>query len=403
MRVLLVTKFFHVRGGAERAVFEMDAALTAGGHETVHFALRDPRNRPSPWSAHFPSGASFEGGPLDGAALRGLGRLFYSPEVRRRLRGLVREARPDVAVLHNVYHQLGPAVLLELRALGLPAAMILHDYKVVCPAYSMLRAGAVCHDCAGQRFHRAAVHGCGGSRARGILLAAESTWQWRVLGTYAHVSAFATPSRHAADTLRRMGFPFPVQVVPNAVRIPASPADPARATAVGFAGRLAPEKGVDVLLGAAARLPAIEFRVAGEGPSGRGLAGQVARTGLRNVRLLGRLDDDGLEREMARWRIAVVPSIFAESCPYAVLEPLARGIPVVASELGGIPELIDDPRALVPAGDPEALARSLEALWSRPDECRRLGASGRELVASRYAPGVALARLEALLPPARRR
>jgi glycosyltransferase involved in cell wall biosynthesis len=397
MRALLVNKFFFPRGGAERAFFEMDAALTAAGHATAHFALRDARNRPSPWADYFPSEASFEGGVLDRATLRGVGRLFYSREVRQRLGALVEAARPDVAVLHNVYHQLGPAVLLELRARRVPTAMVLHDYKVACPAYSRLRDGAICEACAGQRFHRAARFGCGGSRVRGILLAAESYWQWRALRTYAHVARFLAPSRSLADTVRRMGFPFPVEVVPNAIRVPAAAADPAASTAVGFAGRLAPEKGVDVLLRAAARLPHVAFRVAGDGPLDRRLAAEVARRGLGNVRLLGRLDEAGLEDEMRRWRLAVVPSIFAENAPYAVLEPLALGLPVIASDVGGIPELLDEGRLLVRPGDDAALARAVEDLWSRPEECRRLGAAGRARVVRHHAPGTLAARLEAIL------
>ena len=397
MRALLINKFFYPRGGAERAFFEMDAALRASGHETVHFALRDARNRPSPWAAYFPSEASFEGAVLGRAALRGAGRLFYSREVRRRLRALLEAARPDVAIVHNAYHQLGPAVLLELRARGVATVMVLHDYKVVCPAYSMLREGALCEACAGGRFHQAARHGCGGSRARGVLLAAESYWQWRALRTYAHVARFLSPSRYLVETVRRMGFPFPVEVVPNAVTVPATASDPALGTAVGFAGRLAPEKGVEVLLQAAARLPHLPLRIAGDGPLARWLAEQVSRRGLGNVTLVGHLDEARLDDEMRRWRLAVVPSVFADNAPYAVLEPLARGIPVIASDVGGIPELLDAD-ALVPRGDAASLAGSVERLWSAPQECRRLGAAGRARVMARHAPGGLVSRLEALLP-----
>lgn len=398
MRVLLANKYFHVKGGAERAFFEMDAALTAAGHETVHFALQDVRNQPSPWAAWFPSEASYDGGVLARATWRGVGRLFYSSEVRRALRGLVERSRPHAAILHNVYHQLGPAVLLELRALGVPTIMVLHDYKIVCPAHTLLRNGTVCEACAGQRFHRAALHGCGGSAVRGILLAAESHWQW-TLRTYEHVRAFVAPSRYLAATARRMGFPFPVELVPNAVRVPVEPADAALAVAVGFAGRLAPEKGLDVLLDAAAHLPSIPFRLAGDGPSRDRVAEQVRIRGLRNVRLLGNLDRAELEREMRGWRLAMVPSIFPENSPYAVLEPLALGIPVVASNHGGVPELIDAPEALVPPGDPAALARAIGDLWSDPTRCRRLGFAGRARVVSEHAPARLVARLEAILSP----
>src|SRR5690606_31110316 len=126
--------------------------------------------------------------------LRDVGRFFWSPEVARALEQAVAKARPEAAVLHNIYHHLGAAVPITLERLKVPMVMVLHDHKLVCPAYSAWRAGSRCVDCNGRQFRHALQHACGGSRARSVVLAAESLWQHRLIGSYRAVRKFVAPS-----------------------------------------------------------------------------------------------------------------------------------------------------------------------------------------------------------------
>jgi glycosyltransferase involved in cell wall biosynthesis len=391
VRILHANKFFFGKGGAERAFLTLDRLLSEAGHETIHFSTRDPRNLPSPWADYFVSGVRHDRAAWHPASWRAAWRMFGGAGIRSAVRRLVRDARPDVAILHNVYHQLGQPVLIdELAARGVRMLLVLHDYKIVCPAYTLLRDGQPCSVCAGGAFYHAARHGCGGSRLRGSLLALEAYAQRR---RYRAVRIFAAPSRFLIEKARAMRFPHAIRLLRNPVPEPARRCDPRAGTAIGYSGRLAPEKGLDVLLRAAARLPAIPFRLAGTGP----LKAELERDRPANVTLLGHLRPDELAEERRCWRAAVAPSLWEENLPYSVLEAFAAGLPVVGSDLGGLRELLEGRGVQVPAGDVEALAEALRGLWEDPERCARLGAAGADFVRRECAPNRVVAALETLL------
>jgi glycosyltransferase involved in cell wall biosynthesis len=391
VRILHVNKYFFEKGGAERAFLTLDRLLDGAGHEMIHFSTRDPRNLPSPWADHFVSGVRHDRAPWHPASWRAGWRMFGGAGLRAAVRRLVQNARPDVAILHNVYHQLGQPVLMdELSALGVRTLHVLHDFKIVCPAHTLLRDRQPCSLCSGGAFLRAAWHGCGGSRLRGVLLALEAYVQRR---RYGAVGLFAAPSRFLIEKAKAMGFPHAIRLLRNAVPMASLPGDPRAGTAVGCATRLAPEKGLDVLLRAAARLPGIPFRLAGDGP----LRAELERDRPANVTLLGRLPPEGLAQERRSWRAAVAPSLCEENLPYSVLEAFAAGLPVVGSDLGGQRELLEGRGVRVPAGDADALAGAIRGLWNDPERTARLGAEGAGFVRRECAPERVVADLESLL------
>jgi glycosyltransferase involved in cell wall biosynthesis len=363
----LVNKFYSRRGGAERCLFDQERWLRQAGHDVHVFSQRGELDEPSADARFFVDGVQFDGTRAD--AVRGVHRLFWSKRVKRALSAALEQHRPELAILHNVYHHLGPVVPLTLRAAKVPSLMLFHDHKAVCPAYSAWRAGKRCTECRGQRFHQAARYGCGGSLTRGSLLAAESYWQWDVLQSYAKIQGFLAPSPYLLETLKEMGFPFPVALLRNAVDVPSDAPSPiASRRHVGFSGRLSPEKGVEVVVRAAAQLMQFSFRVAGAGPARPGLEALARSLGAENVTFLGHLEPDALEREIASWRIAIVPSLSPENAPFAALDAMNHGVPVVGSAVGGLPELLTDRGTLFEPGDVRALVQTLASLY--PDEAR---------------------------------
>ena len=392
MRVLLVNKFYAPRGGAERCVFDQLRWLQAAGHETHVFSQLGADNEPCADDSWFVDEVHF--GSDRSPSLLGVGRFFWSEHVRRRLTALVERHRPELAILHNIYHHLGPAVPVTLSRLGVPSVMILHDHKVACPAYSAWRAEGPCSDCRGQRFYHAALKACGGSRLRGAMLSAESYFQWRALGSYGRIQRFIAPSAYLQQILPEMGFPFPIERLPNAVEVARQPQVAlALRQHVGFAGRLSPEKGVDVLVRAAARLPAISFRIAGDGPE-RGELQKLARECCAtNVAFIGRLESSELEREAGSWRLAIVPSRSPENFPYAALDAMNQGVPVIASSIGGLPEMLTGRGQLVEPGNVAALAQAIAALYPDLHRLESLAALARAFVEAECRPETYLARL----------
>jgi glycosyltransferase involved in cell wall biosynthesis len=397
VKVLLVNKFYWRSAGAEAVLFETQRLLEEAGHEVAVFAMSDPRNEQTRWAPYFAAPRRYDAGGVRGA--RDAVASVYSPGARWRLRALLRRFRPDVAHLHNVYHQLTLSVVDELRAHGVPTVMTLHDYKIVCPNYRLLTHDGLCTRCVDGRYYNAVVHRCmQESRAASIVVAVEA-YLMRALRQYAKIDLLLSPSRFLGERVACAGYdparvrivPNPVEVMPDARRVTAAPGT----GRFVYLGRLAPEKGVHVLLEAANRLPReVAVDVVGTGPSAAALARQAE--GLPQVTFHGHLRKAQVNRLLDAATAAVLPALWYENCPMAILEAAARGVPSVASRLGGIPELIDDGLSgyLVDPGHVATLADVLARLAADPAPAAAAGERARRRVRERHHPALYLAALE---------
>ncbi|MGH7776438.1 MAG: glycosyltransferase [Candidatus Dormibacterales bacterium] len=400
LRILHVNKFLYRRGGAEAYMEDLAALQAAAGHEIAFFGMRHPLNPPMPYEAEFPSYVEFgePGVPL-GPRLRAAARMVHSSSAARGVARVADDFRPHLAHLHNVYHQLSPSILRPLAARGIPVVMTLHDYKLACPSYQFLDHGHVCEACLGGHFWHAPARRCkDGSLAASALLAAES-YTHAATRAYARVSLFICPSRFLAGKMAEAGvFPERMRHVPHFVEA-AGPAKEAPGGPLLYAGRLSPEKGVDVLLEALARLdPVPEVLVAGDGPARGALEARAAALPPGRVRFLGRVDKETVKDLMALSSAVVVPSRWHENQPMVVLEAFAAGVPVVATSLGGLPELVEDgvTGQVVPPVDPAALARALAALAADPARALGMGTRARRLAGEEFAPARHLDRVLAV-------
>lgn len=386
MRILVVNKFFWVKGGSERVMFDLAGGYERAGHQVLHFAMRSARNLPSPWSEHFVSELSSKGGPLQ--RLRAAGRVIYSREAARRIRQLVRSVRPDVAHLHNFHHQLSPSIVDVLRQEGIPAVHTLHDYKVVCPNWLLYTEGARCERCRGGRFHHAVLHRCvGGSRAASLVACAEMTWHRRARTLERGITLFVSPSRFLRDKLLSFGFARErIRVVPNGLDSAAFPRAEGPGSGFLYSGRLSAEKGLGGLLAALGRVPEARLTLCGTGPDEPELRALAQREAPGRVQFAGHLGRQELLARIRGARAVVLPSACYENAPMSVLEALACAVPVVATDLGGTGEMVRDGvnGLLAPAGDTEALSERLIRLERDPDLAARLGRAGRGIVESEY-------------------
>lgn len=368
MRVLLVHNSYRQRGG-EDAVFEAERdLLAAAGHDVVEYRVHNDRTE-------------------------GMSRLalaastVWSRRARRELRVLVRAQRPDVAHFHNTLPLVSPSGYAAANESGVPVVQTLHNYRMVCPSALLFREGRVCEDCVGRAVPLPAVrHACyRGDRAASAAVAAMLATH-RVLGTWRRrVDLWIALTVFQAQRVARGGIPENrIAVLPNFLaRDPGARTDLPRG-GVLFVGRLTEEKGVRVLLRAVELLSAgATVRIVGDGP----LRGEVEAAAARDPRIvaLGSLDASGVDAEMRRAAALVVPSLWYEGLPMTVIEAFARGLPVVASDLGGLSATVADGRngVLVPPGDAAALSAGL-ALAAEPARCAVMGRSARREFERRF-------------------
>jgi glycosyltransferase involved in cell wall biosynthesis len=177
--------------------------------------------------------------------------------------------------------------------------------------------------------------------------------------------------------------PGRVDVISNMVQPPSEANKSELGEYVGFVGRMSPEKGTDVLFEAARQCPEIPFKIAGE-------VGQRQPNGTipRNVELLGHLGPDALDAFYRQCRFVIVPSLWYEGFPSVIIEAMRLAKPVIASRIGGLPEIVDDKETglLFEPGDADGLVRNVNKLWDDPIAVMKLGAAGQEKVANDYIP-----------------
>jgi glycosyltransferase involved in cell wall biosynthesis len=406
MNILMVNTYHYARGGDSRHALDLSERLTAAGHRVVPFAMREARNLPSQherWFADevdYPSLMAQRG--VRGA-LKVLTTSIYNRQARRRLAALLAEQPVELAHLHSVMHHLTASVVLELYRRNVPVVWTLHDLKSVCPTTRMLREGAICELCRHGRFHHALRTRCKRGSLGASAIVTVELYLHRIWRVYERARLLIAPSQFLRDKILEHGLrPARIEVVPNPVDLDAhSPAQGDDGFAL-FVGRLDPEKGVETLLRAAARAR-VPLKIAGSGELETPLQQLAAREGWSNVQFLGHCGGERLRALYRGARLLVMPSACYENCPLVVLEAFASGKPVLASRLGGLPELVQEERTgrLLPAGDVDAWAGGLAAMMESPQRCAAMGKEARRFVERRHAPQEHLERIMQLYQEAR--
>ena len=360
MHVLVAHNRYRIEGGEERSV---ELQLAALGRAGIRYALLE---------------RSSEEVSRPRAALA----LLRGGRDEDDMAAAATELGADVVHVHNMQPLLGPRALEAARDSG--AAVILHPHnlRLFCAIGVAARDGGPCFRCHHRNTLPGLVLNCRESMPEAMAYAAALARHQPAV--FESVDRFVVPSEYAAGQSARLGVPAGrIDVLPHylpeaAFAVRSRAAEGAYAL---VAARLAPEKGIDTAVRAAA-LADIPLRVAGEGPAEAQLV-ELANLVGGHVKFLGRLGRAALERELAGAAMVLMPSRYHEFAPYSALEAMAAGVPVVASALGGLPELIG-PERCVPAGDPHAMAARMRNLWREPGRRRADGDALIERARSRH-------------------
>ncbi len=347
MRVLLLHNRYRAEGGEERAVANIEALLARRGH-TVELLERRSTEI---------SNAAAARGLLTGG--------IDSDQVT----AAVRRLGADVVHAHNLHPLFGWRALAAARAAGARTVLHMHNFRLFCAIAVAYRDGAPCFRCRGAHTLPGLRLRCRGSLGEAAVYAAGLHLQQPRL--LAHADRFVAVSEASARRLIELGVPAaPTISLPNFVPAHdfASTTHADEGEYALVAGRLVHEKGFDTAIRAASAA-AVPLVVAGDGPDETRLRGLAQGA---DVRFAGRLAPDALAAVAARAAVVLVPSRCEEACPYSGLDALAAGIPVLASDRGGLPELVGE-GAVLAADDPQPWARALAELWRDPAARRERG------------------------------
>lgn len=379
MKVLLANKFFHRNGGSETVLFQERDFLLENGVEVVDFSMKDDRNLESPFAAHFVEPVDYEGG---GSRLKTAVRFIHSKEAVDKVTTLVRDTRPDIAHLHNIYHQLTPSIIPALKREGVKVVLTLHDTKLVCPRYLSLCRERICDRCQGRDFYHAALANCLDSRLKSLLLTLEAYFH-KFRRSYEGVDKFIAPSRFLASKIMN-GRPDlgNVDVLANGIDTSTITQSHQDHGYILYFGRLSKEKGVPTLIAAHQSMKnRPPLKIVGTGPLLEPLKAKHPE-----IEFTGYKTGYELKELISKSSCVVVPSEWYENCSMVVLESMAYGKPVVGSRVGGIPEQVEDDLTgcLFTMGDSEGLALKLDMLMGDSELRKNLGCAARQRLEEKF-------------------
>jgi glycosyltransferase involved in cell wall biosynthesis len=388
MRILYCNKYNFPFSGTEVYLFELMELMRSQGHEVALFSMADPRGTPTPYDHLFVPNIDFKAKSGLWSKARRAAHAVYSTDARRRLRAIIREFRPDVAHIRNIYHHLSPSILWELKARGVPSLYHLNDFKLLCPSYNLVSQGDACEACKGGSFWHALASSCyPGVGARIALTAEAYAHKW--LRTYQEcVDLFLAPSKFVREKFVDQGWDGSrFEVLPHFQLFhdvkPFSKDGP-----VLYFGRLSAEKGVDDLLRAMQQLPHLRLMIAGDGPRRVPLQQLSTTLGLTNVEFVGQVEAGGRDQLISQSQFTVLPSHAYETLGKTILESYAEGRAVVASDTGSRRELVHQGETglLYRCGDVNQLADTVRSLAAKPELAEKMGRAGWEKVRRQHTP-----------------
>ena len=389
LKILMINKFYHLFGGAETCFFATKKLFENRGHQVVVFSMNHPKNLPSPQSKYFTEYLDFSGdtkyGPRD--KLHVAMKLIYSFEAKKKIAALIKDEKPDVAHMHNIYHHLSPSIISQLHRAGVPTLMTLHDNNLICLNYLMVSDEKVCEACRKQQFWRALPKRCVKNSFTKTALSYIEHGIHRFMRLYEKIDLLITPS----DFLRRqhikMGLdPHRFVTIENFMDIEDYKPKYEHEGYILYFGRLSFEKGIDILIRAMLDLPDIPLKIAGSGPKEPKLSAIAEEIGVGNVEFLGFKTGNDLVNLVRNSAFTIVPSICYENCSMTVLESFAYGKPVIGSEIGGIPEQVLHGKNgyLFQPGNVDKLSKLIRELYKTPELIRQMGKEARKTVETKY-------------------
>lgn len=390
MKILLINKFLYPKGGDAISTLNTGKILSENGHEVIFWGMDHPNNPPYQFSEYFISNVDYDEANGDSSKVLAAFNILYSLEAKKKMAALLDRVKPDVVHLNNFAHQISPSILDVIKKHHLPTVMTMHDYKMVCPAYSMLANGETCENCQGGQFYHCVINRCTkGSLLKSLVNVAEMYLHHRILNIYDKIDLYISPSRFLKDKVEKMGLKGKVVYLPNCVDLTRfDPAYEWQERSIAYVGRLSHEKGVETLINAVRDIKNLRLNIIGDGPLKAYLEEKILVENIKNVKFIGYKKSLALHDEIRQVMFMVIPSEWYENNPLTVIEAFALGKPVVGSRIGGIPELVMDWETgftYIP-GDKIDLKEKISSILKHIEIIPEMGKKSRAYVEKKFNP-----------------
>lgn len=364
MKILVSHNAYQMRGGEDEVVDAEVSLLRSQGHEILVYRRHNDELQRL------------------GKAAAGLS-TFWSRQSFSEILQACRDFSPDVIHVHNTFPLISPSLYWAADTCAVPVVQTLHNFRLLCPQATFLRQGKICEDCLGRGLWRAVERKCyRDSYAQTAVLAGMLSLH-RALGTFQNkVTRYIALNEFCRDKFVQGGLPADrIRIKPNFSVSGQMAASPFRRGGL-YVGRLSAEKGVDVLIEAASTLPQVEIEIIGSGPL------EIAVKAAFGERCAGFQPLDRIFERMNSALFLVLPSVCYESSPRTITEAFSCALPVIASRLGALQEIVEDgvTGLLFTPGNSSDLAAKIAWACAHPEQMLEMGKAARREYEAKYTP-----------------
>ena len=344
MKILMVNKFYYIKGGSETYYFELKRLLESKGHTVIDFSMQDEKNFVSPYSNYFVENVDYNNKEGIFSRIKAAADIIYSFESKRKFERLVNEVKPDCIHLHIFQHQISPSILDVIKKYHIPTIYTAHDLKMLCPNYKMMHHGKLCEQCRGGKYFYCVLNKCvKDSYLKSCVNVVEGyVHRWR--HSYDAINVIITPSLFYKKIFEKFGINCNRVIhIPNFIDFNKHEIEFSedRENYYLYYGRLSKEKGIMTLIKAVENLN-VQLKIAGTGPLEEDVRQYVADKKISNIMFLGFKTGKDLSNIVGNAKAIILPSEWYENGPYSAIEALQLGRPIIGADIGGIPELIDN-------------------------------------------------------------
>ncbi|WP_415879642.1 glycosyltransferase [Methylomonas sp. TEB] len=369
MKILMVHNRYQQVGG-EDGVVAAEAELLMSHGDIVELWEVDNKNLPSNLLGKFKTALSTR----------------YSRDSKLIALQRLKAFKPDIVHVHNFFPQISPSIYDACIQEAVPVVQTLHNYRLICPGAILMRGGKICEQCISGSPYQAVLYGCYRGSKMGSLVVAHMVSHHRNQGTWSNkVNKFIALTEFAKSKFVQAGFPVEkIAIKPNFIGDPYKVTAPMAKAKPGFAlfvGRISDEKGIRKLVKAWSKLEGkCELKIAGSGPL------EDSLQGIANITVLGRRSPSEISVLMQQACFLVLPSEWYEGFPLVLVEALAHGLPVLASRLGSMLDIIEDGKTglLFTPTDANDLADKAKWLIDHPKELERFSENARSVFYEKY-------------------
>ncbi len=371
MRILIIHNKYGKYSGEEAVVDAQVKLLRSKGYDVI---------------TYFRSSEELEN--MSNGKAKAFFMAFHNSKAIKEIKALIIDRKIDLVHIHNLYPIISPAVLPEIKKLGIPIAMTVHNYRLLCPNGLFFTNGTICEKCTGfGKELNCIANNCEGSVLKSVGYAFRNMWARTRKYYMNHVDAYLCLTEFQKSKLTANQFEEKkCYVIPNMYNKEVTNIDYNidKRHYVAYAGRISPEKGISVLLAAAKRLPHISFQIAGQMREGYNKELEIPD----NVILKGMLNAEAMKTFYSQARLYLHTSICYEGFPMVFPEAMAFKLPIIAPKMAGYPEIAEHNfnGLLFKPKDVEHLKKLILSIWDDEVKLKHLGNNGFIKMKEKYSP-----------------